>query len=120
MYVMALRDYEPNDWTSLSFRKGDIITVAGGATQFKSGWGHGIINSVRGWFPSNYCKLISEPPIHVQEEAEEESLEGYDDEYEEEEEEEVVVVVVITKLREKKRMPSDWIPMSTPDGKLYL
>jgi hypothetical protein len=64
--------------------------------------------------------VISEPSIHVQEEAEEEDLEGYDDEYDEydegdEEEEEVM----ITKLCEKKLLLSDWIPTITPDGKHY-
>lgn len=58
MYVRALYDYESDDHTSLSFRQGDTIQVI---TQLASGWWDGIINGVRGWFPSNYCAIISEP-----------------------------------------------------------
>ncbi|KAG6005498.1 hypothetical protein E4U21_007892 [Claviceps maximensis] len=58
MYVRALYDYEADDRTSLSFHQGDIIQVI---TQLDSGWWDGVINGVRGWFPSNYCQLISNP-----------------------------------------------------------
>ncbi|KAG6009481.1 hypothetical protein E4U43_008713 [Claviceps pusilla] len=58
MYVRALYDYEADDRTSLSFHQGDIIQVI---TQLESGWWDGVINGVRGWFPSNYCQLISSP-----------------------------------------------------------
>jgi son of sevenless-like protein len=55
MYVRALYDYEADDRTSLSFRQGDIIQVI---TQLESGWWDGVINGVRGWFPSNYCAVL--------------------------------------------------------------
>jgi son of sevenless-like protein len=58
MYVRALYDYDADDRTSLSFRQGDMIQVI---TQLESGWWDGIIRGVRGWFPSNYCELISQP-----------------------------------------------------------
>jgi hypothetical protein len=63
--------------------------------------------------------VISEPSIHVQEEAEEEDLEGYDDEYDEYDEGDEEEEVMITKLCEKKLLLSDWIPTITPDGKHY-
>ena len=55
MYVRALYDYEADDRTSLSFHEGDVIQVI---TQLESGWWDGVINNVRGWFPSNYCSVI--------------------------------------------------------------
>ena len=55
MYVRALYNYDADDRTSLSFREGDIIQVI---TQLESGWWDGIINGVRGWFPSNYCQVV--------------------------------------------------------------
>ncbi|MCJ1281548.1 hypothetical protein MMC26_000868 [Xylographa opegraphella] len=56
MYVRALYDYDADDQTSLSFHQGDIIQVI---TQLESGWWDGIINDVRGWFPSNYCAVVA-------------------------------------------------------------
>ena len=57
-YVRALYDYEADDRTSLSFHEGDIIQVI---TRLESGWWDGVINGVRGWFPSNYCEEIPSP-----------------------------------------------------------
>src|SRR5204863_857346 len=45
-------DYNASDPTSLSFCRGDVIQVL---NQLESGWWDGVINGVRGWFPSNYC-----------------------------------------------------------------
>lgn len=56
MYVRALYDYDADDRTSLSFRQGDVIQVI---TQLESGWWDGVIRGIRGWFPSNYCAVIS-------------------------------------------------------------
>lgn len=56
MYVRALYDYEADDMTSLSFHEGDVIQVI---TQLESGWWDGVINGVRGWFPSNYCQIVN-------------------------------------------------------------
>lgn len=58
LYVRALYDYEADDRTSLSFHEGDVIQVI---TQLESGWWDGVINGVRGWFPSNYCQTITSP-----------------------------------------------------------
>ena len=91
-YVRALYDYEADDRTSLSFHEGDVIEVI---TQLESGWWDGVINGVRGWFPSNYCQVIANPDDAVEdpqdgsrehtddEEEEDEEGEEYDDEYEE-------------------------------------
>ncbi|KXS94909.1 hypothetical protein AC578_7661 [Pseudocercospora eumusae] len=56
LYVRALYDYDADDRTSLSFRQGDIIQVI---TQLESGWWDGVIHGVRGWFPSNYCAVVT-------------------------------------------------------------
>ncbi|KAL8715352.1 MAG: hypothetical protein Q9220_000685 [cf. Caloplaca sp. 1 TL-2023] len=58
LYVRALYDYEADDRTSLSFRQGDIIQVI---TRLESGWWDGFIHGVRGWFPSNYCVIVTAP-----------------------------------------------------------
>ena len=50
--------YDADDRTSLSFHEGDVIQVI---TQLESGWWDGVINGVRGWFPSNYCQIITSP-----------------------------------------------------------
>ncbi|KAI9885787.1 MAG: hypothetical protein M1823_002416 [Watsoniomyces obsoletus] len=94
MYVKALYDYEADDRTSLSFHQGDVIQVL---TQLESGWWDGVLHGVRGWFPSNYCVLLTDPddatgharqPFHVS------SLDGtaegslYDDDEDDEEDDE--------------------------------
>ena len=56
--MRALYDYIADDQTSLSFHQGDIIQVI---TQLESGWWDGIINGLRGWFPSNYCAVVTGP-----------------------------------------------------------
>ena len=57
-FCRALYDYQTNDSSSLSFRKGDVIEVL---TQLESGWWDGLLNDERGWFPSNYVTMISDP-----------------------------------------------------------
>ena len=56
-FCRALYDYQTNDNSSLSFRRGDIIEVL---TQLPSGWWDGLLGDERGWFPSNYVTSISE------------------------------------------------------------
>lgn len=56
-FCRALYDYQTNDSSSLSFRKGDVIEVL---TQLESGWWDGLLNDERGWFPSNYVTMISD------------------------------------------------------------
>lgn len=49
-------DYNAQDASALSFRRGDIIEVL---NQQPSGWWDGLLGDERGWFPSNYVALIS-------------------------------------------------------------
>lgn len=56
-FCRALYDYQTEDSSSLSFRKGDIIEVL---TRLESGWWDGLLNDERGWFPSNYVTVISD------------------------------------------------------------
>jgi son of sevenless-like protein len=127
MYVRALYDYEADDRTSLSFHEGDIIQVI---TQLESGWWDGVINGVRGWFPSNYCQIITSPdelpdPLpnghidHVEEEPDEPEV--YEEVYEEEEEEaDGVNGLPLESADTGDRSRADfWIPQATPDGRLF-
>ncbi|KAI5835257.1 SH3-domain-containing protein, partial [Schizophyllum commune Tattone D] len=50
-FCKALYDYEAQDPSALSFKRGDIIEVL---TQQPSGWWDGLLGDERGWFPSNY------------------------------------------------------------------
>lgn len=124
MYVRALYDYEADDRTSLSFHEGDVIQVI---TQLESGWWDGVINGVRGWFPSNYCQIITSPDelpeIDQQEmgggdpaddEIEEDAYD--DDEGETSELEELPLEG--TTFGEKSKADY-WIPQATPDGRLF-
>lgn len=130
MYVRALYDYTADDRTSLSFRQGDTIQVI---TQLASGWWDGVINGVRGWFPSNYCVLIPGPddaparesvPVAGDvsgESGNEEELEEYDD---------TVNHNGVQRpsgshhagehgdIREREEA-AFWIPQATPDGRLF-
>jgi son of sevenless len=56
-FCRALYDYQTNDLSSLSFRRGDIIEVL---TRLESGWWDGLLGDERGWFPSNYVTVISD------------------------------------------------------------
>jgi son of sevenless-like protein len=131
MYVKALYDYDADDRTSLSFRQGEIIQVI---TQLESGWWDGVINNVRGWFPSNYCQLVNGPIEEGDEsdsrngssvgEGTDDGTEEYDDGYDEES--------LGSETGDRNRMTMDgasdhseqeeaafWIPQATPDGRLY-
>ena len=55
LFVRALYDFDPNDPSSLSFKKNDIIRVL---AQLESGWWDGLCNDERGWFPSNYVTTL--------------------------------------------------------------
>lgn len=128
MYVRALYDYEADDRTSLSFHEGDVIQVI---TQLESGWWDGVINGVRGWFPSNYCQIVTSPdeiPEHDQNgdldhvDDEEDSQEVYDEQLEEDDESELDDASGLplegTDLGDKSRADF-WIPQATPDGRLF-
>lgn len=128
MYVRALYDYDADDRTSLSFRQGDIIQVI---TQLESGWWDGVINGVRGWFPSNYCAVVERPSdegederngIDFEEEGENnslggtdygtdtESLNGNDTSHQ--------LPIEGTESKEQEEA-AFWIPQATPDGRLF-
>ena len=128
MYVRALYDYEADDRTSLSFHEGDIIQVI---TQLESGWWDGVINGVRGWFPSNYCQIIATPDDlpeiehhaemeQVEEEPEEQDV--YEAEFDEEDEpsdQEDITGLPIEGGDGERSRADFWIPQATPDGRLF-
>jgi len=133
MYVRALYDYEADDRTSLSFHEGDIIQVI---TQLESGWWDGVINGVRGWFPSNYCQAIASSedmlegtqngaPQNTEEEDtdEQEDQDEYEDEYEEDDgdsEQDDIMHLPTGGMNNIERTRADfWIPQATPDGRLF-
>ena len=126
LYVRALYDYDADDQTSLSFRQGDIIQVL---TQLESGWWDGVINDIRGWFPSNYCTVLAaEDPNDIngpiQEESEASAESGTEEEYEEEDDSD-------THTQDDDDLPIEggrnstqeeaafWVPQATPDGRLF-
>lgn len=57
LFCRALYDYDAQDASALSFKRGDIIEVL---TQQASGWWDGLLGEERGWFPSNYVTIISD------------------------------------------------------------
>jgi len=131
MYVRALYDYEADDRTSLSFRQGDTIQVI---TQLASGWWDGIINGVRGWFPSNYCVVVTGPDDvaprgapQLPSSTSDVSADGTDDEYEEDEPSDAQDHsrnhAERLSLEDGEEQIEDqaafWIPQATPDGRLF-
>ena len=131
MYVRALYDYEADDRTSLSFHEGDVIQVI---TQLESGWWDGVINGVRGWFPSNYCQVITSPEEVLESKQngirddidddvdEDEDEEEYESQYEEEEESERedTTQLPMEGTNNSDRTRADfWIPQATSDGRLF-
>ncbi|PMD12504.1 cell division control protein-like protein Cdc25 [Hyaloscypha hepaticicola] len=132
MYVRALYDYEADDRTSLSFHEGDVIQVI---TQLESGWWDGVINGVRGWFPSNYCQVITNPEEVLDDqqnglggdaddeevEEEEEEADEYEDQYEDDEaDSERDDFTQLQGPGNNDRTRADfWIPQATPDGRLF-
>jgi son of sevenless-like protein len=97
LYVRALYNYDKEDRTSLSFRRGDIIRVI---TESESGWWDGVNNGVRGWFPANYCAVVAGPVKDSEEGGVQQKADDANAENEQEE-------------------AAFWIPQSTPDGRLY-
>lgn len=134
MFVRALYDYDTDDRTSLSFREGDVIQVI---TQLESGWWDGIINGVRGWFPSNYCQVIRSPEDIVgdrvsgnRQDSEAGDLDDSEasDEYEGHYEENGAIsgrerypkLSLERNEPGKNRARADfWIPQATSDGRLF-
>ncbi|KAI0402911.1 ras GEF [Xylaria palmicola] len=127
-YVRALYDYESDDRASLSFHAGDVIQVI---TKLDSGWWDGVINNVRGWFPSNYTVDIPDPngsPYPAQngeayrgdDEFEDGVLyEEADGEHESELEDFSTLSLEGAKNANSKSGSDYWIPQATSDGMLY-
>ena len=126
MFVRALYDYNADDRTSLSFRQGDVIQVL---NQLESGWWDGVMNDVRGWFPSNYCAMISGPDDmgggSLAHEADDMSAgSGTEDEYDDEHDEDGISdsetsMLPIEGANNDQEEAAFWIPQATPDGRLF-
>jgi son of sevenless-like protein len=127
MYVRALYDYDADDRTSLSFRQGDIIQVI---TQLESGWWDGVINGVRGWFPSNYCAVVPRPSDDGEDERnggdmdddqDTQSLGGTD--YTNSDTESINANDTSLPIERNEGIKEEeaafWIPQATPDGRLF-
>lgn len=56
--VRALYNFNASATNELSFRKGDIIEVY---MCLESGWWDGVLDDVRGWFPSTWCEVVAFP-----------------------------------------------------------
>jgi son of sevenless-like protein len=125
MYVRALYDYEADDRTSLSFHEGDVIQVI---TQLESGWWDGVINGVRGWFPSNYCQVIANPddPLdphgrELDDEADEEDedQDDYEDQYDDDADSDYGDPPHLSNDGHERTRADFWIPQATSDGRLF-
>lgn len=126
MYVRAVYDYNADDRTSLSFRGGDIIQVL---TQLESGWWDGVIDGQRGWFPSNYCKTISEEeaalidqglPPRQGTDADDLSSEGDVDGQElDQAQQSHLASINDQQAQHDQEETAFWIPQATPDGRLF-
>ena len=134
LYVRALYDYESDDRTSLSFRQGDTIQVI---TQLTSGWWDGVIKGVRGWFPSNYCVVVTGPEDAAAKDAPQQtnggdviSESGTDEEYEEFDDRYEAKPAFrndgskhsidgVDKEQKEQEEAAFWIPQATPDGRLF-
>ncbi|KAL9553336.1 hypothetical protein MBANPS3_003335 [Mucor bainieri] len=68
--VQALYAFRSNDPSSLSFNQDDFIDVL---NKLPSGWWDGLCNGTRGWFPSNYVKIIAS---NKEQEPDEELIDG--------------------------------------------
>ncbi|KAJ5356745.1 Guanine-nucleotide dissociation stimulator CDC25 [Penicillium concentricum] len=134
LFVRAMYDYDADDHTSLSFRRGDIIQVL---NQLETGWWDGVIDDVRGWFPSNYCTPITDADdvsdhfAHAHHETDLSADSGLEDEYGDAHDEDEVNSernsrdshpipptegILAPKEQEEAAF---WIPQATPDGRLF-
>ncbi|PLB40603.1 putative cell division control protein Cdc25 [Aspergillus candidus] len=138
LFVRAMYDYDADDPTSLSFRRGDVIQVL---NQLETGWWDGVINNnIRGWFPSNYCAVIDDPselqdhiPLDLHEmgdghaSADSGAGEAYDDGHDDDEVDSVgnprdsapILPIEGTVAPKEQEEAAFWIPQATPDGRLF-
>ncbi|KAJ5558562.1 hypothetical protein N7535_008778 [Penicillium sp. DV-2018c] len=134
LFVRAMYDYDADDHTSLSFRRGDIIQVL---NQLETGWWDGVMDNVRGWFPSNYCTLITEADdfsdhfAHAHHDTDLSADSGLEDEYGDGHDEEDVdfegnhrdsqpmLPIEGVPAPKEQEEAAFWIPQATPDGRLF-
>ncbi|KAL5000320.1 ras guanine nucleotide exchange factor domain-containing protein [Aspergillus recurvatus] len=136
LFVRAMYDYDADDHTSLSFRRGDVIQVL---NQLETGWWDGVINgNVRGWFPSNYCAVITDlreleehvSQVQVHDEADISADSGAGEEFEEEHDDdtdspanardsEPILPIEGMDPPSQQEEAAFWIPQATPDGRLF-
>ncbi|OKL57559.1 hypothetical protein UA08_06997 [Talaromyces atroroseus] len=137
LYVKALYDYNADDRASLSFRQGDVIQVL---NQLETGWWDGVIGNVRGWFPSNYCTVITNPDeidhhtshrmmMMTADPGDTSAESGVDDDYEDDQEDEfnlehhsrdsqpILPIEGAAPLDQEEA--AFWIPQATSDGQLF-
>ncbi|KAI2637499.1 ras GEF [Xylaria nigripes] len=132
-YVRAKYNFQSEDRTSLDLREGDILEVL---TRLDSGWWDGVLNGVRGWFPSNYTEPIlnldevsisaqngdvhrnnDQVEHHVEDEA---SFKG-DVEAENQSGLQELNALSLERARSanSKYGADFWVPQATPDGRLF-
>ncbi|CEJ58242.1 hypothetical protein PMG11_06907 [Penicillium brasilianum] len=135
LFVRAMYDYDADDHTSLSFRRGDIIQVL---NQLETGWWDGVIDNTRGWFPSNYCTIITEADdfgehmTHLHDDTELSAESGPEDDYGNGHEEDEELDSEVNPRDSQPMLPIEgipapkeqeeaafWIPQATPDGRLF-
>lgn len=126
LYVRALYDYTSNDHTSLSFCQGDVIQVL---NQLETGWWDGVIADVRGWFPSNYCAVISGPDVSDSHIGEATTDSGVDDDYDDgdrvsdgshrDRDSQPMFPIEGTRRSLEPEEAAFWIPQATADGRLF-
>ena len=126
LYVRALYDYDADDQTSLSFKQGDIIHVL---TQLESGWWDGVIDDVRGWFPSNYCTVLTSDDngdtSGTLDESEASAESGTEEEYDEDNESDTNTndedsdLPIEGSRNQTQEEAAYWVPQATPDGRLF-
>lgn len=124
--MRALYNYTSEDPTSLSFAQGDVIQVI---TQLESGWWDGIVHNQRGWFPSNYCDLISpndvtengstQSPLDDSDDYEDDSYDEYDEDDDDSERGMGSPILPLEGTDGENDEAAFWIPQATPDGRLY-
>lgn len=116
-HVRALFDYDADDQTSLSFQKGDIITVI---NQLDSGWWDGYLNNKRGWFPSNYCAIVDDQELDDNDGSDAGLESGTEEDYDTDSD--AQTQDDDSELRTHSRTSHEtgiWMPQATPDGRVF-
>ena len=119
--VKAMYTYNAEDSSNLSFRRGDLITVI---TRLDSGWWDGTLNGTRGWFPSNYCEIISSSQVNDRDGVNGDAETDFDFDEESDLTSGASEDDSGSENGLKPRLGNDvaaaaWIPQATPDGRLF-